>query len=263
MTESDEQKEIDTGPGEAYQSFYAPAMFIPWGKDLVTRADPKPGDRVLDLACGTGVVSRLAAERVVPSGKVTGLDIDPGFLAVARSIPPASGGTADFHEGSALEMPFEDGSFDLVLCQQGLQFFHGRPAALAEIKRVLRPGGKAALSVLRKVKFCPGHNALSVAMERHGGPSDTKPLSFSLNDPGELRELAEGAGFRDVTIEEATLPVRFESPERFVEIVIAASPAGGMGLALAKLNEQGRKAMLEDVKAALTRFITQAGLELS
>ena len=208
-------------------------MFIPWGKDLVTRADPKPGDRVLDLACGTGVVSRLAAERVVPSGKVTGLDIDLGYLAVARSIPPASGGTADFHEGSALEMPFEDGSFDLVLCQQGLQFFHGRPAALAEIKRVLRPGGKAALSVWRKVKFCPGHNALSVAMERHGGPSDTKPLSFSLNDPGELRELAEGAGFRDVTIEEATLPVRFESPERFVEIVIAASPAGGMGLALA------------------------------
>ncbi|MEE9255798.1 MAG: methyltransferase domain-containing protein [bacterium] len=261
MADQPGKGEVDTGPGEAYQNFYAPAMFIPWGKDLVTRADPKPGDRVLDVACGTGVVSRLAAERVVPSGKVTGLDIDSGFLAVARSIPPPSGGAVEFHEGSAGELPFEDGSFDLALCQQGLQFFPDRPAALAEMKRVLRPGGKLTLSVWRKVEFCPGHNALSVAIERHGGPIDAKPLSFSLTDPGELRELAEGAGFRDVTIEEAALPVRFESPERFVEIVIAASPAGGMGRALAKLDEQGRMAMLRDVREDLKEYTSDDGLE--
>ena len=261
MADQSGKGEIDTGPGEAYQNYYAPAMFIPWGKDLVSRAGPKPGDRVLDVACGTGVVSRLAAERVAPGGSVDGLDINLGFLAVARSIPPPSGGTVEFHEGSALELPFEDGSFDLTLCQQGLQFFPDRPAALAEIKRVLRPGGKLALSVWREAEFSPGFQALTDAIERHGGPMEAKPLTFSLTDPGELRKLAAGAGFGDVTLEEVALPVRFDSPERFVEILIAASPAGGMGRALAKLDEQGRAAMLRDVREDLKEYTSDDGLE--
>lgn len=253
------EENIDTRRGEAYQKFMVPAVFEPWGRDLVARAAPKRGDRVLDLACGTGVVTRLAAERVAPSGTVTGLDVDPGYLKVARSIPPPDGTQIEWREGSAHEIPFGEDSFDLGLCQQGLQFFPDRPAALREMRRVIRPGGKVVVSVWRKVEYCPGFHALSAALERHGGPLESKPATFALGDGEELAELARGAGFRDVTIDAVSIPARFESPERFAEIVAAAGPA--LGRALARMDEEARGAMLEDVRSTLGKYTDGDGVE--
>ncbi len=252
-------KDIDTSRGEAYQNLFAPAMFIPWGEDLVGRAGLRPGDNVLDVACGTGVVSRLAAEAVAPSGSVDGLDLDPGFLEVGRSAPPTGGVRIEFHEGSATDLPFDADSFDLALCQQGLQFFPDRTASLSEMRRVLRPEGKVVLSVWRESQRSPGFHALLEALERHGGAMDAKPASFSLTDSDELSGLAEAAGFREVTIEEAALPVRFDSPERFAEILAASGP--GIGRAMARLDDDAHAAMIEDVKAALAQYITEEGLE--
>src|SRR5260370_13852749 len=113
-----------SGP-EIYERYMVPSLFGPWAADLVKLAAPIRGERVLDVACGTGIVARLAAQRVGPMGKVVGLDLNPSMLTVARS---ASAGTEniEWREGNATAMPLSQQTFDLVLCQQGLQFLPDR-----------------------------------------------------------------------------------------------------------------------------------------
>src|SRR5262252_7176507 len=140
----DETWQVGGSAAELYQRYMVPLVASLWAADLIDRAAPGRGERVLDIACGTGVVSRLAAERM-GSGRVVGLDINAGMLAVARSLNSTS---IEWYEGSALAMPFPDASFDLCLCQLGLQFFPDRPAAIRDMFRVLQLGGRGALSVL-------------------------------------------------------------------------------------------------------------------
>ena len=126
-----------------YEGRMVPALFRPWAEELVDRVDPQPGMRVLDVACGTGAVTRVVAPRVQPGGDVVGFDFSPAMLEIARSLGVEG---AAWHEGDATSLPFSDGEFDRVLCQQGMQFMPDKPAAAAEMQRVLRPGGRLALS---------------------------------------------------------------------------------------------------------------------
>lgn len=127
-------------PAEAYERYLVPAIFLPSGEDLIRRAAPVGEERVL-VACGTGAVARQVAPLVGTGGMVVGLDLSPAMLAVARGLPVPGGAAIEWREGSAGALPFPEGSFDLVLCQQGLQFFPDRAAALRDMRRVLRPGG--------------------------------------------------------------------------------------------------------------------------
>ncbi len=133
-------------PAENYERHFVPAIGAPLGADLVETAQIRAGERVLDVACGTGVIARLAAQRAGANGTVAGLDLNPGMLTVARSATP-SGMTIEWHEGSAEEMPLPDSSFDVVLCQMGLQFVPDKSAALREMHRTLKPGGRLTLNV--------------------------------------------------------------------------------------------------------------------
>src|SRR5689334_3117022 len=128
-----EQRQLRGTGAEIYERYLVPAVFAPWAAMLIEQAALQPGERVLDVACGTGVVARRAAQQVGPSGQITGLDNDAEKLAVARSLPPVPGVSLEWQEGSALAMPFADASFDALLCQQGLQFLADRPAALREM----------------------------------------------------------------------------------------------------------------------------------
>ena len=145
-----EHWQLDGSAPELYERYLVPAITSVWAADLIGRARPNPGEAALDIACGTGAVTRLAAERMV-SGRVVGLDFNPGMLAVARSVPN-SGVAIEWFEGSALSLPFDDSSFDVVFCQLGLQFFPDRPLALREMKRVLVPSGRIALSVYSAIE---------------------------------------------------------------------------------------------------------------
>ena len=157
--------QVGGSAAELYQRYAVPAITSLWAADLIDRAAPRPGERVLDVACGTGVVARLAAERM-GSGRVVGLDINAGMLAVARGLNPGAGPSIEWYEGSALTMPFPDASFDLCTCQLGLQFFPDRPAAMHEMLRVLQPGGRVALSVFSAIERTPVTNALTDALDR-------------------------------------------------------------------------------------------------
>src|SRR5690348_2753575 len=128
-----EHWQVAAEAAELYQRHLVPAVTAGWAADLVDRAGLWRGQRVLDVACGTGVVARAAAERVGRTGRATGIDINAGMLAVARSLRPCRGAAIGWCQGSALHLPFPDASYDAVLCQLGLQFFPDRPAALAEM----------------------------------------------------------------------------------------------------------------------------------
>src|SRR6516164_10602557 len=132
---------------ENYQRYLVPSIFGPWAKDLVEIAGLKPGERVLDIARGTGIVARTAALTLGSGGGIIGLDVSAPMLAAARSAAAAEGLSIKWQEGSAVKLALIDATCDVVLCQQGLQFFPDRPAALREMHRVLRSGGRLVLSV--------------------------------------------------------------------------------------------------------------------
>ena len=159
----DEHWQLEGSAAELYQRYVVPAITTRWAEDLVHRAQPRAGEAVLDVACGTGVVARLAA-KAVARGQVTGLDLNAGMLAVARGMP-SQGAPINWIEGSALDLPFPPDSFDVVLCQLGLQFFPDQERAFREMRRVLRNSGRAALSVYSPIERTPGAYAFVLALD--------------------------------------------------------------------------------------------------
>lgn len=244
---------------ENYERYLVPSIFGPWATDLISLAAPQAGERVLDVACGTGIVARLSARYVGAGGKIVGLDINPGMVATARSLPQASGASFEWLEGTAVAMALPDAAFDLVLCQQGLQFFPDRPAALREMHRVLVAGGRLALSIWRAIEYSPGFALLADVLERHVGPEAARTIRapFSLPEAEELRTLIVRGGFRDVTIRSAVRNLQFPSPKEFVQRYVSGSPLAGP---VGQVSEDARNALLDDIRRGLREYEGGEGL---
>ncbi len=241
-------------PAETYENYFVPAMFLPWSRILLGHADLRSRHRVLDLACGTGIVARQAAPLVGAQGQVVGLDMNPAMLGVARSRPAPSGATIQWQEGNAMALPFPEGSFDVVLCQHGLQFFPDRDGAVREMLRVLTPGGRAIVIVLQSLAQHPVFEALMESVARNLSlPVSAVMTPFILSDAEELRNLFSVAGFQEVVIHAESTTVRFVDPERFVPMAVTSSAAAVP--AFAQLDEPARAALLEAVRAEVEPVI--------
>jgi len=257
------QWQVAGNAAQTYEDVLVPAVFARWAPLVVALADPRAGERVLDVACGTGVVARLAAQRVGPAGNVTGLDLNPGMLAVAASIaasrPPTSA-PITWQEASATNMPLPDGAFDVVYCQLGLQFFPDRPAALREMYRVLVRGGRLGLMVWDDIQYSPAFGALAVALARHVSTEAASIVHapFALADAKQLRALVAAEGFSDITIESVAGTVRFPSVSRFVQDYVRGSPLSGH---VAKVPDETLRALVSEVDDALMSHVTDIGLE--
>ena len=231
-------------PAETYESYMVPPLFAPAAQRLVDAARPRPGERVLDVACGTGVVARRVAGIAGPAAQVTGLDLNPNMLAVARAATEREGLSIDWREGRAESIPFSDGSFDLALCQFGLMFFVDRPAAMREMHRVLAASGRVAVSVWQGLDQHPFYRTLHEVIERTIGVSSLQDI-FALGDADALRGLLSGAGFHDVGVEPFSLTARFPDPDSFlageIDVDTAAIPA------MQNLSESERR----DITAAI------------
>jgi SAM-dependent methyltransferase len=247
--------QISGSPADIYERHMVPAIFARWAPDLVQAAGVQPAERVLDVACGTGAVTRLLAEQVGPAGNVTGLDITPGMLAAARLAAPSQ--RIEWLEGSAVKMPLPDGTFDAVVCQQGLQFFPDKPAALSEMRRVLKRGGRLALSCWRSVEHTPGYLVLEQALARRVGPEKAALPPFSLGDAGAIRGLVVGAGFREVKLRAEAKMMRFRSAEHLVRAVVGGAPA--MMGALTGQGEGVLDAIIAEVTEATKHYVDDEG----
>ena len=238
---------------ENYERFFVPAIGGPFAADLVATAALRAGDRVLDAACGTGIVARLAAEQVGPDGSVSGVDITAGMLAVARTIPTRV--PIQWYETSVEAMPLPDHTFDVVFCQLGLQFVADKAAALREMRRVLVPGGRIHVSVPTPTAF---FNVLENALARHF--PEAAPfirLVFSLNDPAMLEGLFRTAGFDGVTIRSISKQLRLPGPLDFFWQYVQSTP---LASAMLELDATVRTALEHDVVAGWQEWVKDGGL---
>jgi ubiquinone/menaquinone biosynthesis C-methylase UbiE len=254
---ADGQWQLTGNAAELYESVLVPTVFQPWAANLVELADLRHGERVLDVACGTGVVARLAAQHAGTTGEITGLDLNAGMLLVARSLPAPPGAPVTWVEASALAMPLPDASFDVVLCQQGFQFFPDRRAGFQEMKRVLVPGGRVLLSLWEGPT--PYTVAMSAAVEQHAGPEEAATLRRSRHcpDPASVCHLMEDAGFRDARTRARTLTARLPGIADFVLRHLAATPVAG---AIAALSPGARATLAGEVSLALRPYADGDGI---
>jgi ubiquinone/menaquinone biosynthesis C-methylase UbiE len=235
---------------ETYHQHLVPAIFASASEILLHYAAPQPGDRVLDVACGTGVVTRQAAMMVGPQGRVAGIDLDPAMLQVAQSLTQSKGPPIEWRQANAEALPYPDASFDLVLCQHGVQFFGNRAAAAAEMRRVLVPSGRVAINVHRAFEHNSVYKFFNDSLTRHLG-TPALARSFSFGDAGALHALLHDAGFREIEVVEASHNAIFPSIEVFVHVSLLGS---GQPLSeLATLDAVERARLLENVENDLRR----------
>lgn len=248
---------LGANAAEIYAHYLAPAMFAPWAPLLLAHSGIAPGEHVLDVACGTGVVALAAFDRVGPAGRVVGLDINAAMLAAAGGVTPASAASIEWISGNALAMPFAEATFDVVLCQHGLQQIPDRAAALHEMHRVLKPGGRAAVLVWTEIEHNPAMHALATALERHISPEAgrNRRNPFSLSDPDDLHALLTAA-FTSVSVTIASAIAQFPSPEDFVTYQLAATPFS----TLSPPTDEQMRAVQHDVRQVLTPYLRDGRL---
>ncbi len=225
-----------------YQDYMVPAMFQALTTRVLTRLELTPGLRVLDVACGTGVMTRALAEA---GAAPTGLDLTPAMLAIAEELSPG----LEFVQASADAIPFDDGDFDALTCQQGLQFFPDRRAGLAEMRRIVRPGGQVVVAT-----WCdPSQSGFAViarVLTRHLGESvgNIMLAPFVINQEADLRGLLEEAGLSQIVVERETIEARYADPDEYAIKVMMAGPMAGP---LMEQSEATRAALAADITAEL------------
>jgi ubiquinone/menaquinone biosynthesis C-methylase UbiE len=256
MPEPAFDKEFTRRSAENYERYFVPSIGAPVAADLVRTAGLRPGERVLDAACGTGVVAKIAAERVAPGGTVAGLDLEPALLAVARETT-RPGLSIDWYEAPAEQIPLPDESFDAVLCSMGLQFFSGREAGLREFRRVLVPGGRLVASVPGPIP--PPLEIMAQALARHIEPklASFVHVVFSLYDPDELRDLAARAGFEEVDVLSAEVRLQLPPPAEFLWQYVWSTPLGAI---VRQADERSRLALEKEFTEMCRPFAPQGTL---
>lgn len=251
MNESTLQDQIEAA--KAYEALFVPALFGQWAPRVLEAAQIQAGQRVLDVACGTGVLARGALTRTGTGGKVTGIDPNPGMIAVAEGLEPR----VDWQTGVAESLPFPDGSFDAVISQFGLMFFTDRKQALREMMRVLVPGGRLVVAVWDSLDNIPAYAAEADLFRRTAGRPAAEALSapFALGQRADLDSLFREAGATSVDISTHTGRAQFPSVRTLVE----ADLRGWLPIMGVHLREEEIQHILQAAEQDLSAYVTTEG----
>jgi SAM-dependent methyltransferase len=253
MSSSTETFQISPEQAEAYEARFVPAIFADWAPPLLDAAGVHAGQSVLDVACGTGVVARAAADRVGPSGTVTGLDLNEAMLAVARRLRP----DLAWQQGDAADLPFPDDTFDVVLCQSALMFFPDPTRAVREMGRVCRPGGVVGAQVYSSLDDQPAYGPWVHMVARFAGPEAVSLLGtyWVHGDLDVLTARFEEVGLDVAAVHTRVGTARFGSVEDLVLTEIASTPL------VDRITDDVRRRILEESQEVLGQYCTGTGVE--
>ena len=252
-----------------YQDVVVPWILGPFAEALVEILGPQPGESILDVGCGSGAAARAVALAVGGTGRVVGLDLNAGMLDVARGVDQDQAGGQDgpgrapieWLEASAVDMPLADRSFDAVVSGQVLQFVPDIGAAAREIRRVLKPGGRVALSVWRGTAHNPYFAAQMDAVTGRLGTEAAGALAagFRMADPQPLVDALTDAGLEGVTVRELDLPLDLPPLADWALRHLAATPVAP---ALAGAAPGIAQEIGADVARALSDYLTPDGVRV-
>jgi len=239
---------------EIYESTFVPAIFADWAPPMADSVGLEPGQTVLDVACGTGILARTAADRVAPTGKVIGLDLNEGMLTVARRVRP----DIEWRQGDAAELPFPDDWFDVVLCQSALMFFPDATQALGEMGRVCKAGGAVGVQIYSSLKAQPAYGPWVEMVARHAGPEATSLLSayWVHGDLDTLRSRFESAGLDITAIRTRLGTARWGSIDEMVRTEVESTPL------VDRISDNVYRQIREESQDVLGRFQTDAGAKV-
>ena len=231
----------------AYEELFVPALFAQWAPMMADLAELREGQRVLDVACGTGIAARAAAERVGGAGSVVGLDLNPAMLEVAARIRD----DIDWRAGDVSELPFADESFDAVLCQSAVFFFPDLGRALSEMARVARRGGRVVIQTYAVLADQPAYSDLYAIVRRvaPGEALDLLDTYWSMGDLAALCTALRRAGLEVVETRTTVGSVCYGTVENLVEIEIRGTPL------VDRLSQQQIDQVLAESAATLSSFI--------
>lgn len=243
--------QIPLAVAETYESKFVPALFAEWAPHLVNAAGVAPGQAVLDVACGTGIVARTAADLMGMQGRVVGVDVNDAMLTVARRVRP----DIEWQPGDVADLPFADGAFDVVLCQMALMFFPDRARAFREMRRVVTAAGTVAVLVPAALSSQPAYAPFVAMAARHAGPDTLSLLGtyFVCGDLAELAALVESAGLRVVETRTRLGRARFDSVDAFVAAEVKGTPLSE------RVSDEVYQRIRAEAREVLRPFTTPAG----
>ena len=238
---------------ESYQKYLVPAMFEECSAQLVSQADITRGQRVLDIACGTGALVRKAAKKVGQNGSVFGLDMNPGMLSVARQLAP----DLEWRQGMAEDLPFEDNFFDTTFCQFSLMFFQDKKAAIQEMLRVLTSKGRLYITVFNALEHIPAYQHLLRIYADYVDDDKVHFLSspFQLGDLQELHAILHESGLESTKISSGELNACWPD----VRSLVLADVEGWFPLAGIELGEKQVEEVIKQTKSELSEYINGEG----